>query len=92
MSQAAWTFLTNHAHVALSLATDPQITIRDLAIRVGITERAVQNIVNDLVEHGYLQRERIGRRNCYRLVLDLPLRHSVEAHRTLGDLVTMVQP
>ena len=87
----AWTFLTNHAHVALSLAGTPEMTIRELAIRIGITERAVQSIVNDLVDSGYLERERVDRHNCYHLVGEKPLRHHVEQHRTLGDLVRMVK-
>lgn len=91
MSQdASWTFLTNHAHVVLTLAANPEMTIRGLALEVGITERAVQSILNDLVDSGYLGRERVGRHNRYQLVLDQPLRHQVEAHRNLGDLVKMV--
>ena len=53
-----WTFLTNHAHVLLSISRDPDIRIRDLAERVGITERAAQRILTDLVEQGYLERIR----------------------------------
>lgn len=90
MSQAAWTFLTNHAHVALSLAENPEMTIRALALRIGITERAVQSILNDLVESGYLERQRVGRQNCYHLVVDLHLRHPTEQHCKLGDLIKMV--
>lgn len=89
-SEVSWTFLTNHAHVVLTLAANPEMTIRGLAIQVGITERAVQGILNDLVDSGYLARERVGRQNRYQLLLDRPLRHHVEAHRNLGDLVKMV--
>lgn len=86
-SSRSWTFLTNHAHVLVALAVDPELRIRDLATHVGITERAAQRILSDLVADGYVHRDRHGRRNAYRLVLDLPLRHHVEAGHTVGDLV-----
>jgi DNA-binding IclR family transcriptional regulator len=81
-----WTFLTNHAHVLISLADDPTLRIRDLAARVGITERAIQRIIADLEEAGYLTHEREGRRNLYRVRANRPLRHPVEAHRTVAAL------
>lgn len=58
-----WTFLTNHAHVLLCIAADPEARMRDVAVRVGVTERAVQRIVADLAEGGYLAVGRVGRRN-----------------------------
>jgi hypothetical protein len=82
-----WTFLTNHAHVLLTLAADPDLRIRDVAVMVGITERAAQRILHDLVEAGYVERERHGRRNTYSLALDRPLRHPLEAPHTIGELV-----
>ncbi len=82
-----WTFLTNHAHVLISLAGDPTLRIRDLAARVGITERAIQRIIADLEEAGYLTHEREGRRNLYRVRANRPLRHPVEAHRTVAALL-----
>ena len=82
----SWTFLTNHAHVLICLAIDPDARMRDVAAKVGITERAVQRIVADLEEAGYLEREREGRRNSYRVRLALPLRHPIEAHRTVAAL------
>jgi DNA-binding MarR family transcriptional regulator len=85
-----WTFLTNHSHVLLCLAADPEARLRDVAIRVGITERAVQKIIADLESGGVLEREREGRRNRYRLRPDRPLRHPVEAHRTVAALLAMV--
>lgn len=85
-----WTFLSNHAHVLLLLAQDSTIRLRDVAERVGITERAVQRIVADL-EHGrYIQREKDGRRNRYRVYSKKPLRHPVEAHRDVGALVDLI--
>lgn len=83
----SWTFLTNHGHVLLCLAADPDLRIRDVAARVGITERAALRIVHDLDEAGYLVRERIGRRNHYRLRLDRELRHPIERTRSVRVLV-----
>ena len=59
-----WTFLSNHAHVLVCLAQDPDARLRDVALSVGITERAVQKIVSDLAAAGVIERERAGRRNC----------------------------
>jgi DNA-binding MarR family transcriptional regulator len=87
---AAWTFLTNHAHVLLCLAGDETLRVRDLAGRVGITERAVLKILAELDEGGVLERQREGRRNRYKVRLGTPLRHELEAHCTVGDLVALV--
>lgn len=88
---APWTFLTNHAHVLLCLAHDPTLRRRDLAERVGITERAVGNILGELEEAGVIAVRRDGRRNTYRVHGRVRLRHPVEAHRTVGDLIALVQ-
>jgi predicted transcriptional regulator len=85
-----WTFLSNHAHVLVCLARDPHARLRDVAAEVGITERAVQGIVGDLEHAGVILRERQGRRNTYRLRLDAPLRHPLEAHRSIRALLAMV--
>jgi len=85
-----WTFLSNHGHVLVCLARDPDARLRDVALAVGITERAVQKIVSDLEEAGVVERVRDGRRNRYRLFLERPLRHPIEAHRTVGSLLGMV--
>ena len=85
-----WTFLTNHGHVFLALAVDPGLRLRDLAERVGITERAVQRILGELEEAGYLSREREGRTNRYRLRTDQALRHPLESHVTVGALAALV--
>lgn len=82
-----WTFLTNHAHVLVCVATTPDATGRDIAAQVGITERAVQAIVADLVAGGYVVRTREGRRNRYSLNPDLPLRHPIERDHTVGELL-----
>lgn len=86
----AWTFLSNHAHVLLSIARGPDARLRDVATKVGITERAVQRIVTELEQAGYLTRFRVGRRNRYRVHLDRPLRHASDAHRGVRALLEMV--
>lgn len=85
-----WTFLSNHAYVLLCIAQEPGTRLRDVADRVGITERAVQRIVSDLEEGGYLSRVRTGRRNQYEVHAGRPLRHPLEAHRQVAALVEMV--
>jgi len=87
---AQWTFLSNHTHVLVCLAADPEQTLRQLAAQVGITERAVQRIVAELEAAGALRRVRQGRRNHYELELSLPLRHPLEQHCRIGDLLALV--
>lgn len=82
-----WTFLTNHAHVLNCIAADPDIRLRDVADRVGITERAAQLIVSDLVAGGYLTRTRVGRRNRYEVHREQPMRHPVEQDHEVGELL-----
>jgi len=89
-SSPGWTFLSNYAHVLLVIARDPEIKLRDIAWRVGITERAVQRIVADLEASAYLERERTGRRNHYRIHSELPLRHPIEAHTEVGALLKLI--
>lgn len=88
--KTTWTFLSNHTHVLVCLALDPSQVLREVASQVGITERAVQRIVADLEQAGVLERERDGRRNRYRLNLDARLRHPLEQHRSVGDLLESV--
>lgn len=90
--QGRWTFLTNHAHVLLCIAADPGVRLRDVAERVGITERATQGIVGDLVEAGYVIRTRVGRRNQYAVRPDLPLRHPIEQDHAIGHLLQLIEP
>lgn len=85
-----WTFLSNHGHVLVCLARDPDARMRDVAEVVGITERAVQQIVRDLVEQGYVRKEKVGRRNRYQVVRSAHFRHELEAHVTLGQFVALV--
>jgi hypothetical protein len=90
--QLGWTFLTNHAHVLICLAQAPDRTIREVARLVGITERAVQRIVAELEESGYLSHTRKGRTNRYSIHAHRPLRHPLESHRAVGELISMVIP
>jgi len=85
-----WTFLTNHGHVLLCLARAPELRLRDVAAEVGVTERAVQRIVADLEEGGYLVRRRSGRHNEYEINDTLPLRHALESHQNVQALVRLV--
>src|SRR5688500_7831056 len=85
-----WTFLTNHARVVVCIASDPEMRLREVAARVGITERAVQRIVADLEEAGYLTRSRDGRRNRYQIHANRPLRHELEAHCQLRSLLSLL--
>lgn len=87
---SGWTFLTNHAHVLVLLAREGDLLLREVAQRVGITERAVQRIVSELVDGGYLQVTRVGRRNHYRVVDKHALRHPVESGTTLRDLLRLL--
>lgn len=89
---AIWTFLSNHAHVLLCIARDPELKLSEVASQVGITERAVQRIVADLEAGGYLVRSRVGRRNRYEVHPERPLRHPIEAHRDVGALLALVLP
>ena len=91
-SATPWTFLSNHSHVLICLWRDPESRLRDVAVKVEITERAVQSIVADLEVAGALTRQRDGRRNHYKIRLDVPLRHPVESGRTIRYLLEMVGP
>ena len=87
----AWSFLTNHLQVLLCIARDPNIRLRDIAGLVGITERAAQNIVADLVDDGYVSRTRVGRRNEYEVNGDLSLRHPNAGSVTVGGLLEILE-
>jgi hypothetical protein len=89
-NSSRWTFLTNHSHVLIVLNSEPDLVLREVALRVGITERAVQRIIQDLETGGFIERERVGRRNRYVVLVDQPLRHPIEAHRRIGDLLALI--
>ncbi len=86
----SWTFLTNHSHVLICIASDPEARMRDIATRVGITERAVQRIVEDLTGDGYVEVGKQGRRNTYAIKGRKHLRHPVEAHVEVEELLAIV--
>ena len=87
----SWTFLTNHAHVLIAIARDGTLRQRDIAHAVGITVGAVQKIIGELEAGGYLTHERVGRRNHYSVIADLPLRHPLEAEHAVGDLLAALE-
>ncbi len=85
-----WTFLTNHAHVLIVLNQNPEMVLREVAALVGITERAVQRIIYDLQVGGIIEREKVGRQNRYRIMEEQAMRHPVEAHCTIGDIIHLI--
>lgn len=85
-----WTFLSNHGHVLMCLAADPDARLRDIAERVGVTERTVFGIVENLEQAGIVVREKVGRRNTYRINRTRHLRHEIEASHTVGDLIDLL--
>lgn len=86
-----WTFFSNNAHVLVCLTHSPQPTTREIAIQVGITERAVQRIVKRLVEAGVLTIRKEGRRNNYEIDLNQQLRHPLESHKTIGEFIRLIE-
>ena len=86
-----WTFLTNHLHVLLCLHRDENITVRQLATNIGITERSVQRILSELEEVEAISREREGRRNRYEINLEYRLRHPLERNHSIGELLELLE-
>jgi DNA-binding MarR family transcriptional regulator len=86
-----WTFLSNHAHVLICLDQNPEMRLREVAVKVGITERAVQKIVKDLEDGGVITKQKEGRRNHYTIHGNIGLRHPVESHRKIGDLLSVIK-
>lgn len=89
--EAGWTFFSNHGHVYFLLAINENMVLREVAAKVGITERSVLSIVQDLEAAGYIKREKIGRSNKYRIVPRKTLRHPLESNVQLKDLVDLVK-
>jgi DNA-binding MarR family transcriptional regulator len=85
-----WTFLTNHTQVLLCIAEDSDARLRDIAEKVGITERAAQSIAADLIEAGVLERKRVGRRNHYLINRDAAMRHAAQAEQHIGPLLDLL--
>ena len=86
-----WTFLTNHTHVLVCIHRDEEMTMREISDEIGITERAVQRIVKDLVAAGYLIALKDGRRNRYHLNFEKNLRHRLEGNCQIGELLELVK-
>jgi hypothetical protein len=86
----SWSFLTNHARALLCIADDPGARLRDIAAVAGVTERRAHAIVTDLIDAGYVVKEKTGRRNRYRIQKDLPLRDPIDRQRTIGELLDLL--
>ena len=86
-----WRFVTNHTQVLLCIARDPDARVREIAASVGITERAAQRIVHDLVESGFVERERIGRRNRYLINRKVRMRHRAQEDHEIGELLDLLE-
>jgi MarR family len=87
---ASWTFLTNHARVLLLVAHDPGVRLRDIAASLDITERSAFGIITDLVEAGYVIKEKDGRRNRYHVQAHLPLPEPTARERTVGEVLALL--
>jgi hypothetical protein len=87
---ASWTFLTNHARVLLCVANDPGARLRDIAASLEITERSAFGIITDLVEAGYVVKEKEGRRNRYHIQAHLPLPEPDGRERTIGEVLALL--
>jgi predicted ArsR family transcriptional regulator len=88
---STWVFLTNHAHVLLCIAQDPRSRARDIAGQLGITERATQRILADLIADGYITRTKVGRRNHYEIDRRGELRHPVLRELSIGPLLDVLE-
>ena len=86
-----WRFVTNHTQVLLCIARDPDVRMKAIAGSVGITERAAQRIVRDLIESGFVQRERVGRRNRYVINRELRMRHQAQHEHEIGELLDLLK-
>jgi predicted transcriptional regulator len=90
-NEKTWRFLSNHTQVLLCLRRDPDVRFRDIAQMVGITERAAQRIVADLVDSGYVESERVGRRNRYRVNPGIAMRHPAQEGHEIGELLDLLR-
>ncbi|GAB5558919.1 MAG: MarR family transcriptional regulator [Synoicihabitans sp.] len=90
ITRPTWTFLTNHTHILVVLSREPEARIRDLADEVGITQRAVQRILAELVVDGILRVKKEGRRNAYKIQRRARLRHPLESKHTIGEVLDLL--
>jgi len=88
--QTTWTFLTNHSHVLYAISQTSDIRVREISSLVGITERAVLRIIQELADADFVVIEKVGRENRYSVTSDVPLRHQLEQHRTVSELLEML--
>jgi hypothetical protein len=86
----SWSFLTSHARVLVCIAHDPGLRLRDIAERVGVTERRAYDIVSDLADAGYVVKEKEGRRNRYRVQADQPLREPTARETSIGEVLDLL--
>lgn len=86
---ANWTFLTHHGHVLVAIAQSPEITLDQIAVKVGVTTRSAAGIVNDLVEAGYVEKQKVGRNNKYTVHGEIPLRHPLNSNTTIAELLSL---
>lgn len=84
-----WTFLTHHGHVLVAVAQIPDLTVDQIAAKVGITARATTGILNDLIEGGYVEKMRVGRNNRYTVNGNTPLRHPLNSRATIAELLAL---
>ena len=90
MGMGSWSFLTNHARALLCIAHDPGVRLRDIAAMVGVTERSAHDMVTDLVDTGYVVKDKAGRRNRYRIQEHLPLRDAITPELTIGEMLDLL--
>lgn len=90
MKDSDWTFFSNYGHVLVCLAENPGARLREVAERVGITERSALRLITHLDEAGILKRVKTGRRNSYYIDTNVHLRHPLEEHCTVGELLQMI--
>jgi DNA-binding MarR family transcriptional regulator len=88
--EGSWTLLTSHGHVLVEIARNPEALVRELAVAAGVTERSAAAIVADLVDAGYLTRERSGRRNRYVVHLDRGFRHAAQQDLQVGPFLDLL--
>ncbi len=88
--ESKWTFFSNHGHVYFLIAKTEGITVREISQKVGITERSIQGIINDLDSANYIKREKVGRANVYKIVPKTTLRHNLEKDVLLSDLTKLI--
>jgi DNA-binding MarR family transcriptional regulator len=90
-NDSKWTFFSNYGHVYFLLAMNKDLIVREIAVKVGITERSVQGIIQELEGAGYISKEKVGRSNRYSVVADTTLRHHLEGNVKTKDLVSLIK-